>query len=59
MCLQCMNTFRAKKYHDMWIYINEYLSLRELKQALERYVTEYNKERPHETLGYKAISTSI
>ena len=35
------------------IYINEYHSPRELRQALERYVTEYNTERPHEALGYK------
>ena len=39
------------------IYINEYHSPRELRQALERYVTEYNSERPHEALGYRTPDT--
>ena len=43
--------FRSLKTEE--IYINEYHSPRELRQALERYVTEYNTERPHEALGYK------
>ena len=39
------------------IYINEYHSPRELRQALEMYVKEYNTERPHEALGYKTPDT--
>ena len=35
------------------IYINEYHTPRELRQALEKYVTEYNTIRPHEALDYK------
>ena len=43
--------FRSLKTEE--IYINEYHSPREPRHALERYVTEYNTERPHEALGYK------
>lgn len=43
--------FRSLKTEE--IYINEYHSPRELKQALECYITRYNTERPHEALGYK------
>lgn len=43
--------FRSLKTEE--IYINEYHSPRELKQALERYVSNYNSRRPHEALAYK------
>ena len=43
--------FRSLKTEE--IYINEYYSPRELKQAIEKYVSKYNSERPHEALGYK------
>lgn len=43
--------FRSLKTEE--IYINEYRSPRELKQALERYITQYNSERPHEALDYR------
>lgn len=43
--------FRSLKTEE--IYINEYHSPRELKQAIEKYVSKYNSERPHEALGYK------
>jgi putative transposase len=33
------------------IYINEFHSPRELRQAIEKYVTEYNTVRPHQSLG--------
>ena len=33
------------------IYINEYHSPRELRQAIEKYVQEYNTIRPHQSLG--------
>ena len=35
------------------IYINEYSSLRELRQGITDYICEYNTERPHQSLGYK------
>ena len=35
------------------IYINEFRTPRELRQGIEQYVTSYNTERPHESLGYK------
>ena len=43
--------FRSLKTEE--IYLNEYHSPRELRQALERYVTDYNSMRPHEAIGYK------
>lgn len=43
--------FRSLKTEE--IYLNEYHSPRELRQALERYVTDYNSLRPHEAIGYK------
>ena len=43
--------FRSLKTEE--IYLNEYHSPRELRQALERYVTDYNSVRPHEAIGYK------
>ena len=46
--------FRSLKTEE--IYINEYYSPRELRQALERYIKEYNAERPHEALGYPKIT---
>ncbi len=33
------------------IYINEFHSPRELRQAIEKYVDEYNTVRPHQSLG--------
>lgn len=43
--------FRSLKTEE--IYVNEYHTPKELRQALERYVTEYNTIRPHETLDYQ------
>lgn len=43
--------FRSLKTEE--IYVNEYHSPRELRQALERYVTEYNAIRPHEAIDYQ------
>ena len=43
--------FRSLKTEE--VYINEYHSPRELRQALEKYVSDYNSQRPHEALGYK------
>ena len=47
--------FRSLKTEE--IYINEYHSPRELKQALEKYIAKYNSERPHEALEYKTPDT--
>ncbi len=43
--------FRSLKTEE--IYLSEYHSPRELRQALAKYVTEYNAIRPHEAIGYK------
>ncbi len=43
--------FRSLKTEQ--IYPNEYHSPRELRQLINEYVDAYNKERPHEALGYK------
>ena len=43
--------FRSLKTEQ--IYPNEYHSPRELRKLINEYVDAYNKERPHEALGYK------
>ena len=43
--------FRSLKTEQ--IYPNEYHSPRELRKLINEYVNSYNKERPHEALGYK------
>ena len=43
--------FRSLKCDD--IYINEYLTPRELKAGIANYIHEYNFERPHQTLNYE------
>lgn len=42
--------FRSFKTEE--IYSNEYSSVRELKDAIARYVNDYNTQRPHEALKY-------
>ena len=42
--------FRSLKCDD--IYINEYLTPRELKAGIANYIQEYNYERPHQSLDY-------
>ena len=43
--------FRSLKTEQ--IYPNEYHSPRELRKLINEYVEAYNRERPHEALGYK------
>ena len=43
--------FRSLKNEQ--IYPNEYHSPRELRKLINAYVDAYNRERPHEALGYK------
>ena len=43
--------FRSLKMEE--IYINEYFSPRDLRQAIERYIRKYNSVRPHEAIDYK------
>ncbi|WP_089609534.1 integrase core domain-containing protein [Dehalobacterium formicoaceticum] len=43
--------FRSLKCDN--IYINEYVTPRELRQGIKAYVNEYNNERPHQSLGYQ------
>ncbi len=42
--------FRSLKTEK--IYINEFVSPRELRKGIVEYINEYNKLRPHEALGY-------
>jgi len=42
--------FRSLKCDD--IYINEYLTPRELKAGIANYIQEYNHQRPHQALDY-------
>jgi len=41
--------FRTLKY-DL-IYINEFVTPRELRKALNGYINEYNTHRPHSSVG--------
>ena len=43
--------FRSLKTEE--IYLNEYHSPKDLRQAIDRYVTDYNTVRPHEALRYQ------
>ncbi len=41
--------FRSLKYED--IYINEYITPREMINGVNRYMRDYNMVRPHASLG--------
>ena len=43
--------FRSLKTEE--IYLNEYHSPKDLRRAIDRYVTDYNTVRPHEALQYQ------
>lgn len=43
--------FRSLKCDN--IYINEYQTPRELRLGISNYISEYNTERPHQSLGYR------
>lgn len=43
--------FRSLKCNN--IYINEYNTPRDLRKGIDGYVTQYNTERPHESLQYQ------
>jgi putative transposase len=43
--------WRSFKYEEF--YLNEYLSVKELKQAISAYIEFYNQKRWHQSLGYK------
>lgn len=43
--------WRTIKYEE--VYLKEYGSPREARQELSAYLTFYNQERPHQSLGYK------
>ena len=42
--------FRSLKTEE--IYINEYKSPRDLRLAIDKYITEYNELRPHQSMEY-------
>lgn len=39
------------KYEE--VYLNEYISPRQARQGIERYLSFYNQERPHQSLDYR------
>ncbi len=43
--------FRSLKYEKL--YLVEYGTVKDLYEAIATFVTEYNNERPHQSLGYK------
>jgi len=50
------NTFterlwRSLKYEE--VYINDYETVRDAKEGIKRYISFYNRERPHQSLSYK------
>ena len=48
----CIERFwRSIKYEE--IYLNEYKNIKALNQAIEKYMTSYNKKRLHSAIGYK------
>lgn len=49
--------FRSLKTEE--IYVNEYVNPRELRQAIRRYVNDYNTKRPHSALNYATPSSAF
>ena len=43
--------WRSVKYEE--VYINEYVSPKDVRRGLSRYLTFYNDRRPHQSLGYR------
>jgi putative transposase len=43
--------WRTIKYEE--VFLNDYVSPREARRSLEQYLTFYNHERPHQSLGYR------
>jgi len=43
--------WRSLKYEE--VYINDYESVRDAKEGISRYINFYNRERPHQSLGYR------
>jgi putative transposase len=43
--------WRTIKYEE--VYLHEYASPREARQGIGQYLTFYNQERPHQSLGYR------
>jgi putative transposase len=43
--------WRSVKYEN--VYLNDYATPREARQGLGRYLEFYNRERPHQSLGYR------
>ena len=43
--------WRSLKYEE--VYINDYETIRDAKEGIKRYMSFYNWERPHQSLGYR------
>ena len=46
--------WRSVKYED--IYLRDYETVPALHQGLKTYFTFYNRERPHQSLGYLTLA---
>ena len=43
--------WRSVKYEE--VYLHDYASMSEARKGLERYFRFYNRERPHQSLGWR------
>jgi putative transposase len=43
--------WRSVKYEE--VYLKDYQTVRDAKESISNYLTFYNQERPHQSLGYK------
>jgi putative transposase len=43
--------WRSVKYEE--VYLKDYQTVQEAKESISNYLTFYNQERPHQSLGYK------
>lgn len=48
--------WRSLKYEE--VYLNEYISPREARQRITRYLNFYNYRRPHQALDYQTLQNS-
>lgn len=47
--------WRTLKYEE--VYLKVYASVRDAMRSISAYITFYNRERPHQSLGYKIPAT--
>lgn len=44
-------TWKTVKYE--FVFLNEWFSIHQLEEGLETFIKAFNRERPHEALGYQ------